>query len=126
MNKKKEQQINIELDEKIGTGDYANFTVITHSSAEFIMDFTRLLPGMPKAKVRSRIIMTPSHLKSFFIALNDNALTMKLTTAKSHLAIAEKTASFTTNLRWSKATNFQDTKRFWESFWVKRKVNNFF
>tara|TARA_B000000532_G_scaffold204939_1_gene172413 strand:- start:276 stop:593 length:318 start_codon:yes stop_codon:yes gene_type:complete len=72
MNKKKEQQINIELDEKVGSGDYANFTVITHSSAEFIMDFTRLLPGMPKAKVRSRIIMTPSHLKSFYIALSDN------------------------------------------------------
>ena len=72
MNKKKEQQINIELDEKIGAGDNANFTVITHSSAEFIMDFTRLLPGMPKAKVRSRIIMTPSHLKSFYIALSDN------------------------------------------------------
>ena len=47
----------------------------------------------------------------------DNALTMKLSTAKSHLAIAEKTASFTTNLSWSKARNFQDTKRFWESFW---------
>ena len=72
MNKKKQQQINIELDENIGTGDYANFAVITHSTAEFIMDFTRLLPGMPKAKVRSRIIMTPSHLKSFSMALNEN------------------------------------------------------
>jgi len=72
MNKKKQQQINIELDENVGIGDYANFVVITHSAAEFIMDFTRLLPGMPKAKVRSRIIMTPSHLKSFYMALNEN------------------------------------------------------
>ena len=72
MNKKKEQHINIELDEKVGSGDYANFVVITHSPAEFVMDFTRLLPGMPKAKVNSRIIMTPSHAKSFQRALSDN------------------------------------------------------
>ena len=71
MNKKKEQQINIELDEKVGSGDYANFVVITHSPAEFVMDFTRLLPGMPKAKVNSRIIMAPSHAKSFHRALSD-------------------------------------------------------
>jgi hypothetical protein len=70
--KKKEQQINIELDEKVGSGDYANFVVITHSPAEFVMDFTRLLPGMPKAKVNSRIIMAPSHAKSFQKALSDN------------------------------------------------------
>lgn len=72
MNNKKEQQINIELDEKVGSGDYANFVVITHSPAEFVMDFTRLLPGMPKAKVNSRIIMAPSHVKSFQKALSDN------------------------------------------------------
>ena len=72
MTKKKEQQINIELDEKVGSGDYANFVVITHSPAEFVMDFTRLLPGMPKAKVNSRIIMAPSHAKSFQKALSDN------------------------------------------------------
>ena len=72
MTKKKEQQINIELDEKVGSGDYANSVVITHSPAEFVMDFTRLLPGMPKAKVNSRIIMAPSHAKSFQKALSDN------------------------------------------------------
>ncbi len=72
MTKKKEQQINIELDEKVGSGDYANFVVITPSPAEFVMDFTRLLPGMPKAKVNSRIIMAPSHAKSFQKALSDN------------------------------------------------------
>ena len=55
----KEQKINIELDEKISSGEYANFVVVTHSPAEFVMDFTRILPGVPKAKVHSRIIMAP-------------------------------------------------------------------
>ena len=49
------QQINIELDEKVSSGEYANFVVVTHSPAEFVMDFTRILPGVPKAKVHSRI-----------------------------------------------------------------------
>jgi hypothetical protein len=53
---KKVQQINIELDEKVSGGEYANFVVVTHSPAEVVMDFTRLLPGVAKAKVHSRII----------------------------------------------------------------------
>ena len=71
-NDKKIQQINIELDEKISSGEYANFVVVTHSSAEFVMDFTRILPGVPKAKVHSRIIMAPQHAKAFLGALSDN------------------------------------------------------
>ncbi|MEE9167233.1 MAG: DUF3467 domain-containing protein [Candidatus Neomarinimicrobiota bacterium] len=74
MSKEREQKINIELDEKVGSGEYANFAVITHSPAEFVMDFVRLLPGMPKAKVNSRIIMAPSHAKAFLNALTDNIL----------------------------------------------------
>ena len=70
--KKKIQQINIELDEKISSGEYANFVVVTHSTAEFVLDFTRILPGVPKAKVHSRIIMAPQHVKAFLGALNDN------------------------------------------------------
>ena len=70
--KKKVQQINIELDEKISSGEYANFVVVTHSPAEFVMDFTRILPGVPKAKVHSRIIMAPQHAKAFLGALNEN------------------------------------------------------
>ena len=69
---KKVQQINIELDEKISSGEYANFVVVTHSPAEFVMDFTRILPGVPKAKVHSRIIMAPQHAKAFVSALNEN------------------------------------------------------
>lgn len=74
MTKEKQQQINIELDDTVGSGEYANFVVITHSPAEFVMDFTRLLPGMPKAKVNSRIIMAPPHAKAFVNALTDNIL----------------------------------------------------
>jgi|TARA_B100001029_G_scaffold144086_1_gene124035 hypothetical protein len=70
--KKNVQQINIELDEKVSAGEYANFVVVTHSPAEFVMDFTRILPGVPKAKVHSRIIMAPQHAKAYLAALNDN------------------------------------------------------
>lgn len=66
------QQINIELGEKEAEGIYSNLVLISHSSAEFIIDFTRILPGVPKAKVFSRIIMTPQHAKSFSQALSDN------------------------------------------------------
>ncbi len=72
MDKKKVQQINIELEEKVSSGEYANFVVVTHSPAEFVMDFTRLLPGVPKAKIHSRIVMAPPHIKAFTLALQDN------------------------------------------------------
>lgn len=66
------KEINIELGEKEAEGIYANFVVVNHSGAEFVIDFTRLLPGTPKAKVFSRIIMTPQHCKAFSHALNEN------------------------------------------------------
>ncbi|HEX9934567.1 MAG TPA: DUF3467 domain-containing protein [bacterium] len=66
------QQINVELGEKESEGIYSNFVVISHSPAEFVLDFTRMLPGIPKTKVYARIIMTPQHVKSLFKALNDN------------------------------------------------------
>lgn len=68
----KMQKINIEIDEKAGSGEYSNFVVVTHSNAEFVVDFARVLPGVPKAKVHSRIIMAPPHVKSFMMALKDN------------------------------------------------------
>ncbi len=70
--KKNVQQINIELDAEVSSGEYANFVVVTHSPAEFVMDFTRILPGVPKAKVHSRVIMAPQHVKAFANALQDN------------------------------------------------------
>ncbi|MGB9696682.1 MAG: DUF3467 domain-containing protein [Ignavibacteria bacterium] len=69
-----QQQINIELGEKESEGAYSNFVIVSHSPAEFILDFTRILPGIPKAKVHSRIIMTPQHAKLFLKALNENIL----------------------------------------------------
>lgn len=66
------QQINLELGEKEAEGIYSNFVVISHSSAEFVMDFTRMLPGVPKTRVYARLIMTPQHVKAFANALNDN------------------------------------------------------
>lgn len=66
------QQINIELGEKEAEGNYSNLAIISHSPAEFIFDFTRVFPGVPKAKVHSRIIMTPQHAKMFLSALKEN------------------------------------------------------
>jgi hypothetical protein len=69
---KKQNQLNIELSEEIAQGVYSNLAVITHSSAEFVLDFVRIMPGVPKAKVKSRIILTPEHAKRLLHALKDN------------------------------------------------------
>lgn len=67
-----QQQINVELGEKEAEGIYSNFVVVSHSPAEFVLDFIRMLPGVPKTKVYARIIMTPQHVKSFSNALREN------------------------------------------------------
>lgn len=64
--------INIELSEDIAEGEYANLAMIAHSSSEFVIDFIRLMPGLPKAKVKSRIILTPEHAKRLVSALTEN------------------------------------------------------
>ncbi|MBM3327411.1 MAG: DUF3467 domain-containing protein [Calditrichaeota bacterium] len=66
------QQIQVQIDEKTGQGIYANLALISHSGAEFVVDFTRMLPGMPKAIVQARIILTPQHTKSLLKALEEN------------------------------------------------------
>ena len=70
--KTKVQQIQIELDERIGKGEYCNFAIVTHSPAEFIIDLTQIMPGIPKARVRSRVIMAPLHVEAFARALTEN------------------------------------------------------
>ena len=65
-------QLQIELKEEIGLGTYSNLAIITHSSSEFILDFVRVLPGMPKAPVQSRIILAPEHAKRLLRALEEN------------------------------------------------------
>lgn len=74
MSEKKENQqgFNIELSEEISEGTYSNLAIIQHSSSEFIFDFVRIMPGVPKGKVKSRIVMTPEHAKKLMRALNDN------------------------------------------------------
>ncbi len=67
-----EQQLNIELSEEMADGSYANLAIITHSMAEFVLDFVNVMPNVPKAKVKSRIIMTPHHAKRLMRALIDN------------------------------------------------------
>ncbi len=68
----KENQVSIELNEEIASGIYSNLAVITHSNAEFVCDFIQMLPGMPKAQVKSRVIMTPLNAKRLAAALMDN------------------------------------------------------
>lgn len=72
MENKKDNQINIELNEEVAMGTYSNLAIITHSPAEIISDFIQMMPGMPKGKVRSRIIMTPQNAKRYLKALQDN------------------------------------------------------
>ena len=67
-----ENQINIELSEEIAEGVYANLAMIAHSNSEFVIDFIRLMPGVPKAKVKSRVVITPEHAKRLLAALKDN------------------------------------------------------
>ena len=65
-------QLNIEISEEIAEGQYANLAIITHSHAEFVVDFVNVMPGTPKSKVKSRVILTPQHAKRFMKALIDN------------------------------------------------------
>ncbi|MBS1782658.1 MAG: DUF3467 domain-containing protein [Bacteroidetes bacterium] len=67
-----EQQLNIELSEQTADGEYANLAIITHSFAEFVLDFVNVMPNVPKAKVKSRIVMTPVHAKRLMRALVEN------------------------------------------------------
>ncbi len=65
-------QLDIELSEETAEGTYANLAIITHSNTEFVLDFIRVMPGVPKARVKSRIIVTPEHAKRLLHALADN------------------------------------------------------
>jgi ribonuclease BN (tRNA processing enzyme) len=65
-------QLNIEISEAVAEGTYANLAIITHSHAEFVMDFVNVMPGTPKSKVKSSIILTPQHAKRFMKALTEN------------------------------------------------------
>ena len=70
----KDNQLQIELKEDIAEGTYANLAIIAHSTSEFVLDFVRMMPGVNKAKVKSRIVMTPEHAKRLAMALQDNLM----------------------------------------------------
>ena len=69
---KKKEGLNIELSEEIAEGSYSNLAIINHSPSEFVLDFIQMMPGVPKAKVKSRIILTPQHSKRLMNALKEN------------------------------------------------------
>ena len=71
-NQPRPNQLNIEISEEVADGIYSNLAIITHSNSEFVLDFVRVMPGVPKAKVRSRILLTPQHAKRLMRALADN------------------------------------------------------
>lgn len=70
--KQQQEQINIELDETIAEGIYSNLAIINHSSSEFVLDFVSIMPGIPKARVKSRIVLTPQHAKRLLRAIGEN------------------------------------------------------
>ena len=72
MEEQNSNQLNIELSEEIAEGIYSNLAIITHSNSEFVVDFIRMMPGVPKAKVKSRIVLTPQHAKRLLAALREN------------------------------------------------------
>ena len=72
MEEQNQNQLNIELSEEVAEGIYSNLAFITHSNQEFVLDFIRVMPGTPKAKVKSRVIITPEHAKRLLVALEDN------------------------------------------------------
>ena len=81
----KKQQFDIELNREVAQGTYSNLSIISHSSSEFIVDFIRIMPGMPKAEVKSRIILTPEHAKRLLLALQDNVRRFEMDYGKINL-----------------------------------------
>jgi hypothetical protein len=95
MEEQNENQLNIELSEEIAEGIYSNLAIITHSNQEFVLDFVRIMPGTPKAKVKSRIIITPEHAKRLLTALEDNI--EKYEAANGRIKIQQEPPGFPMN-----------------------------
>lgn len=90
-----ENQLNIELSEEIAEGIFSNLAIITHSNTEFVLDFIRVMPGIPKAKVKSRIILTPEHAKRLINAMQDNI--EKFEAANGRIKTQEENTAFPMN-----------------------------
>src|SRR6266436_301786 len=94
-NQNQPNQLNIELSEEIAEGIYSNLAIITHSNSEFVVDFIRIMPGVPKARVKSRIILTPEHAKRLLTALSDNI--EKFEAANGRIKIQDEPIGFPMN-----------------------------
>ncbi|HUH33575.1 MAG TPA: DUF3467 domain-containing protein [Daejeonella sp.] len=90
-----ENQLNIELSEEVAEGTYSNLAIITHSNTEFVVDFIRVMPGVPKARVKSRIVLTPEHAKRFMRALEDNI--EKFEAVNGRIKIIDESKTFPMN-----------------------------
>ena len=98
----KKRQLDIELNHDVAQGTYANLAIISHSTSEFIVDFVRIMPGIPKAEVKSRIILTPEHAKRLMYALQDNIRKYEQINGKiNFLEDSLATAAFPFNLETS-------------------------
>src|SRR5258708_36243094 len=95
MEEEHENKLNIELSEEIAEGIYSNLAIITHSNSEFVLDFIRVMPGIPKAKVKSRIVLTPEHAKRLLMALEDNL--EKFENANGRIKIQTEPSGFPMN-----------------------------
>lgn len=84
----KKNELNIELSAEVAEGTYSNLAIISHSNTEFVVDFVRIMPGTPKANVKSRIILTPEHAKRLLFALQENI--SKFETANGKIKVGEQ------------------------------------
>ena len=114
----KDQKINIELDEKTAEGTYSNLAIINHSVSEFIVDFIALMPGAPKAKVRSRIILTPEHAKRLHKALGDNIHDLNKQTGRS---TCKSNRKFRLTLALQAKLNNNSQQQCWGFFYLEEK-----
>ena len=96
MSDQNKNQINIELSPEMAEGIYSNLAIITHSHSEFVIDFIKMVPGIPKAKVKSRIILTPQHAKRLFKALKENIT--KFEAMHGEIKMPEREQQFPLNL----------------------------
>ena len=98
MNENKQHGIDIELDADVAQGHYSNLAIISHSTSEFIIDFAAILPGLPKAKVKSRIILTPEHAKRLLLSLQENVARYETNVGRIELQQFQSPSAFSHKL----------------------------
>lgn len=94
MNEPKQHGIDVELSAEVAQGHYSNLAIISHSTSEFIIDFAAILPGLPKANVKSRIILTPEHAKRLLLSLQDNVARYESNVGRIELQQPQMAAAF--------------------------------